>query len=100
MGIKLQKGQRVAVSLEKVGVGLGWEANVATGPEYDLDASAFLCRADGKVHNFGQKQLVGVDVVFYNSLKHRSGPIGLTGDNRTGAGDGDDEQIIVNYPGT
>ena len=48
-----------------------------------------------KVINIGDKQLKGGDVIFYNSLKHQSGQIWLTGDNRTGAGEGDDEQIIV-----
>ena len=75
--------------------------------EYDLDVVAFLCAADGKVKNLGElKQgkpsLVGGDVIFYNSLRHASGCIWLTGDNRTGAGDGDDEQIIIklnNLPG-
>ncbi len=108
MAINLKKGQGVNLSkseydLSRVTIGLGWDIAkpgmlsglLEKSQDYDLDAVAFLCRADGKVHNFGQK-LVGGDVVFYNSLKHPSGQIWLTGDNRTGAGDGDDEQIIVN----
>jgi tellurium resistance protein TerD len=72
--------------------------------EYDLDAIAFLLDENGKVANLGrtvqltggqQKGLFEGDVIFFNSLKHPSGHIWLTGDNRTGAGDGDDEQIIV-----
>ncbi|CAK6607955.1 Tellurium resistance protein TerX [Providencia stuartii] len=43
----------------------------------------------------GQASLVDGDIIFFNSLRHKSGQIWLTGDNRTGAGDGDDEQIIV-----
>ena len=70
--------------------------------EYDLDAVAFLLDVNGKVADFGKPgknggpSLVDGDVIFYNSLKHKSGSIWLTGDNRTGEGDGDDEQIIVN----
>lgn len=69
--------------------------------EYDLDVVAFLCGADGKVSNLGRDSsgratLVDGDVIFFNSMKHSSGHIWLTGDNRTGAGDGDDEQVIVN----
>lgn len=72
--------------------------------EYDLDAIAFLLDSNGKVANLGrnvdthdgrQMGLYGGDVIFFNSMKHPSGHIWLTGDNRTGAGDGDDEQIIV-----
>ncbi|MBK8577832.1 MAG: TerD family protein [Candidatus Accumulibacter sp.] len=68
--------------------------------EYDLDVVAFLCGADGKVHDLGKREngkptLTNGDVVFFNNLRHHSGQIWLTGDNRTGAGDGDDEQIIV-----
>lgn len=68
--------------------------------EYDLDVIAFLCDANGKVADLGrmeggQASLVDGDIIFFNSLRHKSGQIWLTGDNRTGAGDGDDEQIIV-----
>ena len=64
--------------------------------EFDLDAVAFLLDANGKVVNLGpQQDLIKSDVIFFNSQKHPSGHIWLTGDNRTGAGDGDDEQIIV-----
>jgi stress response protein SCP2 len=69
--------------------------------EWDLDVVAFLCDADGKVKNLGDKQngkptLINGDVIFFNSLKHSSGQIWLTGDNRDGSGDGDDEQIVAN----
>jgi stress response protein SCP2 len=109
MAISLKKGQGISLSksefdLAKVTIGLGWDVadsggflkNIFGGKqeEYDLDAIAFLCHADGKVHRFGDK-LVGGDVVFFNSQRHPSGKIWLTGDNRTGAGDGDDEQIVV-----
>ena len=110
MAISLKKGQGISLSksefdLSKVTIGLGWDVASSGGgflkslfgggqEEYDLDAIAFLCHADGKVHRFGDK-LVGGDVVFFNSQRHPSGKIWLTGDNRTGAGDGDDEQIVV-----
>lgn len=109
MAINLKKGQGIDLrksehDLSKVTIGLGWDIAQPKGifskllkqpEEYDLDAIAFLCAADGKVHHFGDK-LVGGDVVFFNSQRHPSGHIWLTGDNRTGAGDGDDEQIIAN----
>lgn len=67
---------------------------------YDLDVAAFLCGQDGKVvlgrDPNGKATLVGGDVIFFNSMSHASGHIVLTGDNRSGAGDGDDEQIKVN----
>ena len=61
---------------------------------------AFLCNAQGKVTDLGKTEngkptLVDGDIIFFNSMRHKSGQIWLTGDNRTGAGDGDDEQIIV-----
>ena len=68
-------------------------------PEYDLDAIAFLLDDNGKVANLGKTvkntnggevSLYESDIVFFNSMKHPSGNIWLTGDNRTGAGDGDD----------
>lgn len=109
MAVSLKKGQGISLSksefdLAKVTIGLGWDVASSGGflksifkgaeEDYDLDAIAFLCREDGKVHNFGV-QLKDSDVVFFNNQRHPSGKIWLTGDNRTGAGDGDDEQIIV-----
>lgn len=108
MAINLKKGQGINLSksdydLSQVTVGLGWDIAKPKGlmgmfaktEEYDLDAVAFLCQADGKVHHLGDQKLVGGDVVFFNNQKHPSGQLWLTGDNRTGAGDGDDEQIIA-----
>lgn len=113
MGISLKKGEGVSLrkdgefDLSKVTVGLGWDvAEAKQGlldklrgkkeEEYDLDAIAFLLGKDGKVNSLGPaNDLEKSDVIFYNSLVHPSGAIWLTGDNRTGAGDGDDEQIIV-----
>ena len=72
--------------------------------EWDLDVVAFLCNDEGIVKNLGDMQngsptLVNGDIVFFNSLRHRSGKIWLTGDNQDGSGDGDDEQIIANLNG-
>ncbi|KAA9002787.1 TerD family protein [Affinibrenneria salicis] len=117
MSVSLSKGQGVSLKknehdLSSVTIGLGWDINEekkgflrgllsAKSEEYDLDVIAFLCNAAGKVTDFGDIQngkptLVNSDVIFFNNLKHKSGQIWLTGDNRTGEGDGDDEQIIVN----
>jgi stress response protein SCP2 len=114
MALSLKKGEGVSLrkeenDLAQVTIGLGWD--VAEVPqkkglfgslfapkpqEFDLDAVAFLLDANGKVVNLGpQQDLIKGDVIFFNSQKHPSGHIWLTGDNRTGAGDGDDEQIIV-----
>lgn len=116
MAVSLKKGQGVSLrkdefDLSMVTIGLGWD--VATekkgilgsifggkSEDYDLDAIAFLLGKDGKVQDLGLDASRNVtlnrsDVIFYNNLKHPSGAIWLTGDNRTGDGDGDDEQIIV-----
>ncbi len=96
MAVSLKKGQKVDLTkgnpgLTKVIVGLGWDTNKYSGGfDFDLDASAFLVGADGKVTR-------DEDFVFYNNLKHPSGGVIHTGDNRTGDGDGDDEQIIVEF---
>lgn len=124
MAINLVKGQTIDLrkndkgitfDLSKVTMGLGWDIRKKggflgklfggdSGEDYDLDAIAFLLDENGKVANLGQTvrttegrqiSLYGGDIIFFNSMKHPSGNIWLTGDNRTGAGDGDDEQIIV-----
>lgn len=89
MAINLQKGQRQAIDAPKFGIGLGWDANAsATGGDFDLDASAFVLDANGKLlsDNF---------FIFYNNLKSPDGSVTHTGDNLTGAGDGDDEQVLI-----
>ena len=94
MAVSLQKGQKVDLtkgnpSLSKIIVGLGWDTNQYDGgADFDLDASAFLCGANGKVNE-------DADFVFYNNLKHKSGSVEHMGDNLTGEGEGDDEQIKV-----
>ncbi len=95
MGVCLSKGQKVSLTkgnpgLSKVVVGLGWDVNAFdTGGDFDLDTEAFLLSDTGKV----TKQ---EDFVFFGNLKHPSGAVEHLGDNTTGAGDGDDEQIKIN----
>lgn len=93
MAITLQKGQKVSLDndLRYALVGLGWDTNRYSGGfDFDLDASAFMLGADGKVTCDG-------DFVFYNQLKSSNGAVRHTGDNLTGDGDGDDEVIIINF---
>lgn len=95
MVIQLSKGQRVDLtkgnpSLDKIVIGLGWDVKQFDGgQEYDLDASAFLLNSAGKCR-------AESDFIFYNNLTSTDGSIVHTGDNRTGEGDGDDEQINMN----
>ena len=95
MPISLKKGQKVSLTKEnpgltKVVVGLGWDVNqYDTGGAFDLDAAAFLLADSGKVSR-------SEDFVFYGNLKHPSGCAEHMGDNLTGEGDGDDEQIRIN----
>ena len=94
MSVSLQKGQKVSLTkgnpgLSKVVVGLGWDVNqFDTGGDFDLDAAAFLLTDSGKVSNQN-------DFVFYGNLEHPSGSVKHMGDNLTGAGEGDDEQIRI-----
>ena len=93
MGISLSKGGNISLSktdpnLKNVIVGLGWDARPTDGADFDLDASAFMVKEDGKVRSDS-------DFIFYNQTKSTCGSIEHTGDNRTGAGDGDDEAVIV-----
>ena len=94
MAVSLQKGQKVDLTkgnpgLKKIMVGLGWDVNQYDGgADFDLDAAAFLIGENGKV-------LSDDDFVFYGNLKHKSDAVIHQGDNLTGEGDGDDEQILV-----
>jgi len=94
MGIMLKKGRKIDLtkgnkSLKKILVGLGWDTNKYDGGyDFDLDAAAFCCGDDDKVHE-------DLDFIFYNNLKHESGAIEHLGDNLTGEGEGDDEQIVI-----
>ncbi|MFD4143526.1 MULTISPECIES: TerD family protein [unclassified Streptomyces] len=94
MGVSLSKGGNVSLSKEAPGltavtVGLGWDVRTTTGTDFDLDASALLTNAEGKVAGDG-------NFVFFNNLKSADGSVEHTGDNLTGEGEGDDEQIKVN----
>jgi tellurium resistance protein TerD len=98
MAISLAKGGNVSLTkqaaeagtpeLTQLTVGLGWDARTTTGTEFDLDASAIGVKEDGKALSDGH-------FVFFNNLKSPEGAISLSGDNRTGEGEGDDESVVV-----
>lgn len=94
MAISLQKGQKVDLTKGNPGikhlmVGLGWDVNQFDGGvDFDLDASAFLLGESGRVPTQDE-------FIFYGNLKHKSESVVHMGDNLTGEGDGDDEQIFV-----
>ena len=94
MAISLKKGQKVDLTktnpgLKEVLIGLGWDTNKYDGgKDFDLDSSVFLLGANNKVASDD-------DFVFYGNLKHKSGAVEHMGDNLTGAGEGDDEQIKI-----
>ena len=94
MAISLAKGQKVDLTkgnpgLSKLLIGLGWDVNrFDSGSAFDLDAAAFLLGSDGRVTSDS-------DFVFYNNLVHSSGSVRHMGDNLTGQGEGDDEEIKV-----
>jgi tellurium resistance protein TerD len=94
VGISLTKGGNVSLTkqapgLSAVTVGLGWDLRTTTGTDFDLDSSAIACGANGKV-------LTDKHFIFFNNLTSPEGAIQHRGDNTTGAGEGDDEQIAVN----
>ena len=93
MAVSLSKGGNVSLSkaapgLKEILVGLGWDARATDGGDFDLDASAFMLKGDGKIRSDN-------DFIFYNNLRSADGSVEHTGDNRTGEGDGDDEAIKV-----
>jgi tellurium resistance protein TerD len=93
MAISLSKGSNVNLSkeapgLNKIVVGLGWDARATDGAAFDLDASAFLVKLDGKVRSDS-------DFCFYNNKVVADGAVQHAGDNLTGAGEGDDETVKV-----
>lgn len=97
MGVSLTKGANTGIgSIQKFVVGLGWDTNRAdSGQAYDLDASAFMLDASGKV-------LSDRHFIYYNNKRSPEGVLEAGGDNLTGAGDGDDEVIkvdLTNVPG-
>lgn len=93
--ISLVKGQKVdltkdAASLKNAALGLGWDTNNSgSGSAFDLDASAFLLNAQGKMRE-------QADFVYFRNLKSGNGSVSHSGDNLTGVGDGDDETVFVN----
>ena len=119
MSVSLKKGQGVSLSksqfdLSQVTIGLGWDVaekrlsiseffkSLFSGnnEDYDLDVIAFLCDKNGKITNLGtvengKQTLDNGDIIFFNNMIHKTGHVWLTGDNRTGEGEGDDEQIIL-----
>jgi tellurium resistance protein TerD len=93
MSVSLSKGGNVSLTKEAPGmtnvlVGLGWDARTTTGTDFDLDASAIMLNADGKV-------LSDQHFIFFNNLTSPDGSVEHTGDNLTGEGEGDDEAIKV-----
>ena len=93
MGVSLSKGGNVSLTkaapnLTAVTVGLGWDARATTGVDFDLDASAL---ALGEDHKIKSDQYF----IFFNNLRSPDGSIEHLGDNLTGGGDGDDEQVKV-----
>ena len=94
MPVSLKKGQKVDLTkknpgLKKIMAGLGWDVNAFdSGSDFDLDAAAFMLGANGKCPT--EKEFI-----FYGNLKHASESVIHMGDNLTGEGEGDDEQIMI-----
>jgi tellurium resistance protein TerD len=93
VSVSLNKGGNVSLTKEapnltSVSVGLGWDVRTTTGADFDLDASALVCGANGKV-------LSDQHFIFFNNLKSPDGTVEHTGDNLTGEGEGDDEVVNV-----
>jgi tellurium resistance protein TerD len=94
VSISLSKGGNVSLTKEAPGltavlVGLGWDARTTTGADFDLDASALMVDANGKI-------VSDQHFIFFNNLRSPDGSVEHTGDNLTGEGEGDDEAIKVN----
>ena len=97
MGVSLSKGGNVSLTkaapnLTAVTVGLGWDVRTTTGADFDLDASAIICNASGNV-------ISDQHFVFFNNLRSPDGAVEHQGDNLTGSGEGDDEQVKVSLAG-
>jgi len=93
MAVNLKKGGNTSLTstspgLKKIIVGLGWDGRATAGDDFDLDASAFILNETGKVRS-------DEDFIFYNNANSKCGAVKQMGDNRTGAGDGDDEQVEI-----
>jgi len=97
MPVSLSKGGNVSLSKEAPGlkqivIGLGWDARATDGAAFDLDASLFMLAETGKVRS-------DADFIFYNNKTSADGSVEHQGDNLTGQGEGDDEQVKVNLDG-
>lgn len=95
MGVSLTKGGNVSLTkqapgLNTVSVGLGWDLRTTTGADFDLDASALVLDASGKI-------ITDRHFVFFNNLRTPDGSVVHSGDNTTGAGEGDDERLEVDF---
>lgn len=93
MAVQLSKGGNINLSkaapgLTEITVGLGWDTRATDGAAFDLDASAFLLKADGKTRT-------DADMIFYGQKTSADGSVAHGGDNLTGDGAGDDEKVIV-----
>ena len=93
--LTLTKGNNLSLTkadpgLERALIGLGWDPRTTSGEPFDLDASALLVGADGKVRSQD-------DFIFYNQLRSKDGSVVHQGDNRSGVGDGDDEQVLIDF---
>jgi tellurium resistance protein TerD len=93
VAVTLNKGGNLSLSgaepgLKRIVVGLGWEARTTRGVDFDLDASAFLLAENGKVRSESE-------FIFYNQTTSPCGSVKHTGDNRSGAGEGDDEALEI-----
>lgn len=93
MAVSLQKGGNVSLSkvspgLKNIAIGLGWDVRTGGGPAFDLDASAFMLEANGKLPHRNH-------LVYYGNLRSMDGSVVHQGDNLTGEGEGDDEVINV-----
>lgn len=93
MAVSLQKGANISLSqtdsgLKKLLCGLGWDSRLTTGDDFDLDVSVFMVTEAGKVRSDS-------DFIFYNNMKDSDCSVEYLGDNLTGIGDGDDEQVIL-----
>lgn len=97
MAVELTRGgnlslEKASPGLTNIVVGLGWDERSTDGANFDLDASAFLL-------NEGEKVRSDADFIFYNQLRSSDGSVEHTGDNLTGAGEGDDESLKIQLPG-
>lgn len=97
MAINLQKGEginltKTAPALRRIRVGLGWQQRIGGTPDFDLDASVFIC----KLNAANEPKLISDECfVFYNNRQSPDGAVTHSGDNRTGDAEGDDESILV-----